>query len=101
MTFREQIEQKLQKLNKDQQREFAWRCAVRALPFLGSQGNFNFWKETDCQKHLLSIFSALNTYKYTSAYITFDAVRNPAVAANTNSTSFDSESPPFASAAVA
>lgn len=60
MTFKEQIEQELKKLNKNQQREFAWRCAIYALPFLGSEGNFKFWEEKDIQIKLYNIFHALD-----------------------------------------
>ncbi|MCP4373862.1 MAG: hypothetical protein GY797_38035, partial [Deltaproteobacteria bacterium] len=55
----EVIKKRIEELNKEQVVCFAWRCAVRALPFLGSNGHFNFWYEKDRQNHLFSIFLAL------------------------------------------
>ena len=59
-TFEKQVEQELKKLSKEQIIHFAWLCAVRALPFLGSKGNFSFWDKEYLQKHLYSIFYALD-----------------------------------------
>ena len=63
------IQQELEKLNKEQVVHFAWRCAVRALPILGSTGTFNLWEKKDRQKHIYSIFYALDV----SAATTHDA----------------------------
>ncbi len=63
MNFEEQVKQKLQDLTRKQQVAFAWRCAIRALPFLGYQGNFDFWKKEDRQKYLYSIFYAIDIGK--------------------------------------
>ncbi len=57
--FRDKIVQKLESLNKKQVVRFAWRCGARALPFLGSSGNFNFWQEK--QNNLYSVFYALDS----------------------------------------
>lgn len=57
---RVKIQQELQKLTKKQILHFAWLCAVRALPFLGANANFKFWKENERQKHLYAIFYALD-----------------------------------------
>jgi small GTP-binding protein len=65
--FREQVEKGLKKLPREEVVRFAWRCAVRALPFLGAKGNFDFWKENDRQKHLQSIFYAVDTAADTAA----------------------------------
>ena len=48
---------------------FAWRCGVRALPFLGRSGSFSFWGKKDRKKHIYSIFYALdfNAYAYDAA----------------------------------
>lgn len=43
-SFEEQVEEALEGLPKEQIVAFAWRCAVRALPFLGAKGDFDFWK---------------------------------------------------------
>ncbi len=66
-TFRKKIEQELKTLNKEQTIKFAWHCAVRALPFLGSQGNFDFWDIKDRQARINTIFYALdvNSAAYT------------------------------------
>ena len=60
MTFREKVEKELEGLNRQQQLAFAWRCAVRALPFLGVEGHFSFWKTEDRQQHLYSVLYALD-----------------------------------------
>ncbi len=64
-SFRGQIAAQLQELSDEDVRFFAWLCAVRVLPFLGSEGNFDFWESevTDKvkQKHLYSVLKALDT----------------------------------------
>ena len=50
-SFREQVEQGLKKLNRQQKVEFAWRCAVRVLPFLGQGGSFDYWDEEKKMTH--------------------------------------------------
>lgn len=47
-------------LNKEHLAKFAWLCAVRALPLLGTRGNFDFWKEKKRQKYIYSIFHILD-----------------------------------------
>jgi GTPase SAR1 family protein len=58
--FRKQVEKELQKRSGEEVVRFAWRCAVRTLPFLGVKGNFDFWKKEDRQKHLQAILYALD-----------------------------------------
>jgi hypothetical protein len=53
----------------------AWRCAVRALPFLAVTYNFDYWPEENKQRHLLSIFKALDTAAST---VLFDVVDSDA-----------------------
>ncbi|MEM9686140.1 MAG: COR domain-containing protein [Bacteroidota bacterium] len=60
MDFLKRVEQGLESLSKTEKIAFAWRCAVRALPFLGHEGHFNFWEAQDRQKHLYSVFYALD-----------------------------------------
>ncbi len=67
--FKEKIKSKLKKLNTDQYLKFAWICSVRALPFLGNSGNFNFWKKEKMQKHIYSIFYAIDSSAYTAANV--------------------------------
>ena len=49
--FKKKVEQELTQLNKEQVVHFAWRCAVRALPSLGSEGSFNFWDKKNRQQY--------------------------------------------------
>ncbi len=58
--FKLQIEHELQHLSPKQRVIFAWHCAVLALPVLGNEGNFDFWKPEDRQKHLGSVLRALD-----------------------------------------
>jgi hypothetical protein len=62
-SFRKEIERELRKLDKTSAVHFAWRCAMYALPFLGRNGNFDFWKQQDRQKHLLAVLRAIDTCK--------------------------------------
>jgi GTPase SAR1 family protein len=59
----DQIRDDLLGLSIEQMRTFAWLCAVRALPFLGAEGNFNFWNKNEDrrQKYLFSVFNALDS----------------------------------------
>ncbi|MGA1864607.1 MAG: hypothetical protein ACMUHX_06050 [bacterium] len=83
-TFEKKIYQELTKLNTTQAVNFAWRCAVRALPFCGSIGSFSFWNKNERQKHIYAIFYALDVNAYFSgvAYEAVDAAAEAAEAAN-------------------
>jgi hypothetical protein len=61
---KEFFEKRIKDFNKDQCVEFAKICAIRALPFLGIYGNFDFWKKEDKQKQLYTIFFEID-YVYT------------------------------------
>jgi len=61
MSFKQQIKKDLVGFTSSQLREFAWRCGFRALPFLGSNGNFNFWNKKERMNHLFAVFNALDT----------------------------------------
>lgn len=94
-SFKNQIYDKLSGLAHEDTVRFAWLCAVRALPFLGVEGNFNLWREGEQHKHLLSILRAIwvvgindTTAVYNSAlrvsianrdFITADALATHAV----------------------
>ena len=65
-TINSMLVSELSKLNSRQLSEFVWRCSVRCLPFLGKKGNFNFWKDSERQKHLFSIFYALDSIVFHS-----------------------------------
>ena len=58
--FKKKIEQELSKYDDEQVLLFSWRCAVRALPFLASDGTFNFWNEQARQEHIFSVLYALD-----------------------------------------
>jgi small GTP-binding protein len=72
--IRDQLENELLKLNQEEYIHFKWLCALRALPFLGSNGNFNFWNADAIQINLLTIFDffdltikdAINTIEFRS-----------------------------------
>ena len=64
--FKEQVEKELQKHSQEEIVQFAWRCAVRSLPFLGAKGNFNFWETKDRQEYLQAIFYAMDISYYGS-----------------------------------
>ena len=53
--FRSQIENQLKELNAEQIAQFAWRCALRVLPYLAAHGNFDFWVAESREKHLYAI----------------------------------------------
>ena len=82
--FKKKVKEKLEKLNKEQVMHFSWRCGVRALPFLGSDGNFNFWKKNDKQKYIYSVFSALDVNAFSvDADVSFDYANAAATTAAT------------------
>ena len=61
-TFNDQLEKRMQGLRQGDLCYYTWLCAVRALPFLGADGNFDYWNHQDeRQKHLLAIFYALDS----------------------------------------
>ena len=64
-TFRKQVENKLKKMSREQIVFFTWLCAVRALPFIGKNGNFAYWQEEENRKkHLYALFRALDANNY-------------------------------------
>lgn len=80
MDFRKQVEEKIKDFSKEQMVAFAWRCAVRALPFLAHDGHFNFWEEKNLQKYL---YTVLNAIDYGLGYkIRFSSAASDLAAAN-------------------
>ena len=69
--FEIHIKQELKAMNREQAVFFAWLCAVRAIPFLGTKGNFNFWDEKDRMKHLYAIFFSLDLIRYNQFSLDF------------------------------
>lgn len=57
---KKKLRERIEPLSKEQTVYFAWRCTVLALPFLGSNGNFNYWDKKVRQKHIYSIFHVLD-----------------------------------------
>ncbi|GHU53118.1 hypothetical protein AGMMS49975_10380 [Clostridia bacterium] len=89
--FEKKVKEKLQELNKTDTVFFAWLCAVRALPYVGSKGNFNFWQNSKRTQHLHSIFWALDCSR---------AVSNVSSAASAASAAFTNFSSASASSAA-
>ena len=58
--FHQQVKDGLRGLDRQQVVHFAWRSAMRALPFLGATGDFDFWTRNERQKHLNGVFGALD-----------------------------------------
>ncbi|MDR0459965.1 MAG: hypothetical protein LBH62_00775 [Nitrososphaerota archaeon] len=87
-SFKDQVKRKLFDISQKDTRFFAWLCAVRALPFLGAKGNFDYWIQSKNgdkrQKHLLSVLKAADAAAYTAytgsngTYITYGADVNDA-----------------------
>lgn len=94
--FDKQVKQGLKKLDRQQQVQFAWRCAVRALPFLGGDGSFDFWDKGIRQRHIYSIFYALDS---AAAYLS-SATRADVFAAFTDASSFAAASSSASSASA-
>jgi hypothetical protein len=44
---------------------FVWLCSIRALPFIGLSGNFNFWGKDKINRHL---YDVLNTIDLVAIY---------------------------------
>ena len=57
--FRIEILRELEPLSKEEIISFSWRCAIRALPFLGLVGHFDFWSKPERQVYLYGVFHAL------------------------------------------
>ena len=60
MDFENEIKENLKSLNKKQKCQFSWLCGLRALPFLSAKRGFVYWPQHSRQKHLYSIFYALD-----------------------------------------
>lgn len=58
-SFKEKIEAALKSLTPKQQVKFAYRCALRALPYLANEGDFSYWSEIVRQHHLFRVFLAI------------------------------------------
>jgi GTPase SAR1 family protein len=83
--FVKTIKQELKKLDKKQTVHFAWRCGVRALPFLAGNGSFSFWREKERQKHLYAVFYALDIAAVAAAAKVADRAYTAAIAAASSS----------------
>ena len=64
MNFEHEIREHLEGLDRKQVCMFAWRCGIRALPLLSKTSGLSYWSEKDRQKHLYSIFNALDITAY-------------------------------------
>ena len=59
--FRDEVKRRIKDFSYEETIYFAWLCAVRVLPFLSAERKFKYWEEQDRQKHLFSIFRAIDT----------------------------------------
>jgi hypothetical protein len=50
----------LKELNQEALGRFSVLCAIRALPFAGEEGHFNYWKEENRQKHLYALLYSID-----------------------------------------
>jgi len=82
MGFHEQISSQLKPLNKEQMCLFAWLCGLRALPVLSVGKSFVYWTKEEKQKHLYSIFHALDACAGVWSLKITDASAIAATAAN-------------------
>jgi len=92
--YKKEITRSLEKLSYDYVAFFGWLCAIRALPFLGASGTFDFWGDSGDsynkqQKFLLSVFRAIDSaraavqtssYRLTAAKVAFRAASSAASA---------------------
>lgn len=58
--FEKQVEHELETFTWEQRVTFVWCCAIRVLPFLAVDGNFDFWEKSKRQNYLYAIFYALD-----------------------------------------
>ena len=84
MDFSDQIKERLEDLDTMQLCRFSWLCGLRALPFLSIIRDFDYWPENEKQKHLYSIFYALDVCLQASFvnYFSAPAAANAAAAAS-------------------
>ena len=89
-SFRKLIKEELAKVDRKKSVLFAWRCAVRSIPYLGRMGHFDYWKKKDRQRHIYALFYALDvsaadisdTLAAADAYDAYVAVASAADAAS-------------------
>ena len=71
-SYKDQIDKEIKHLAHDDVGFFAWLCAIRALPYLGAKGHFDFWMQSqnrdDRQKHLLAVFRSLDMFDNDECY---------------------------------
>jgi len=80
--FRGEVRELIRGFTREQIAKFAWICAVRVLPFLSVKRGYAYWKEADRQKHLMSVFHAVDVAFYdTTIYVTAEVARAAAAAA--------------------
>ncbi len=63
-SIKKEIFDLLEQLNEQQQKEFVWRCCVRALPFLSDNVILKFWDEV----YIDPIFNVLDLMSYGGKY---------------------------------
>ena len=61
-TFYDDVYKPLRGFSHIQNMYLTWLCTVRMIPFLSIKRGFGYWSETERQKHLLSIFTAIDAF---------------------------------------
>lgn len=84
MKFEEVVRGELKLLNRRQIREFAWRCGVRALPYIAPKDKFQHWPDFAVPVFIYRVMGALDAaYVANAAYVAFLAnVENADIALN-------------------
>jgi GTPase SAR1 family protein len=71
--FEEDVKARLSKFLREDLCFFAWLCAVRVLPFLGANGNFDYWKNKkgdQRQKYMIALLRTIDTFVISTPSIT-------------------------------
>ncbi len=103
---RDLVQQRLEGLNQNAVVAFAYRCALRVIPILGTSGNFEYWKDKQ-EDHLFAVFHALDVtevclYEIKYAANSYDTYAKVANTANEAAdTAYDANAKANANAAAA
>lgn len=79
--FGDQVQRILSSFSQKDIHFFAWLCAVRALPFLGVNGSFDYWihkGDDKRQHHILSVLKAIDDIAVNGSGVYYSAVENAA-----------------------
>jgi len=66
--FLDEVRAQIKDFSRDQNLDFAWLCAVRALPYLSATSSewsrFSYWDDENRQKIIYAIFNALDANRF-------------------------------------